>query len=209
MRGSFDNEFKMSHDDKSIHLFEKQHDHSTTSNCCASVGNVVATEMFKSASSSFLDDEEFFGEADFGKERADVKAGPCGSDEQSMESRSNSFLNLINRIFRTSKSYGTQRRQSENDQKKPGGSGCQDLRKSDGSKYHRSASADELDQRDRKGSPLRWLNKRKCPKAASVTLVGDQRPVSESSLTTGKANSQPMAKLKKGGRQHLESTEER
>lgn len=209
MQDSFDKEFKMS-DDKSIDLFEQQNDRSTKSIHCTSTGSVVGKEMFKSASSNFLDDEDF-SEADFDKKQADGKAEPGVSDEQSMEgSRSNSFLNLIARIFRTSKSYRTPRRQSENDEKRPsGGIGCHDRGKSDGAKHQRSASADELDQRDRKGSSLKWLNKGRCCKAASVTLGRDQRPISESSLTTGEANSQPMAKLTKGGRQHLESAEER
>lgn len=134
-------------------------------------------EMPKSTSVSILENDEYFECMD----QSAAEAEASSTEKQLSESGGTSgFRDFLNNIFRTDR------------REKPSlGRICDKINKIEcfskfraagGSKYHRSASTDELGERSRRSSSFLWLNKGWQHRSKPFSSVHCQRPSSESSL---------------------------
>lgn len=122
-----------------------------------------------SVSSSFVEDDGYFGSKDQSSTKTEAN-----SIVRSSESGGRGFRNFLNKIFRTSRRERLYDKADRKECFKKNG-------EPDDNRYHRSASADELDDRKCKSLSLTYLHKQQ-RKNTSTSPIQSQRRLSESSL---------------------------
>lgn len=173
-----DTEFKQ-FNDNSLSLFDQP----CELNFC-SLSSVVLggedigekVEMPKRTSASILENDEFLGS----RFQSAAEAEASSMDEKLSESGTSGFRDFLNKIFRTNR---RERSSLGRICDKVNRIECfSKIREAGGSKYHRSASTDELGERSRRSSSFLWLNKGRQHTSKPFPSIQCQRPSSESSL---------------------------
>lgn len=174
-----DTKFKL-FNDNSLSLFDQP----CELNFCSLSSVVLGSEDMgekvempvSSTSVSILENDEYLGRRD----QSATEAEGSGMEEQLSENGTSSFRDFLNKIFRTNRR-----------EKSSLGRVCDKvnriecfskIREAGGSKYHRSASTDELGERSHRSSSFLWLNKGWQHRSKPFPSMQCQRPSSESSL---------------------------